>query len=74
MHAAHQCYYGLCMDALVIVCTHNTNVTTVCAWMHWFSHDHIAEHERFYGLGMDALVTVCSWNKEVFLVWAWMHW
>ena len=35
MLSEHQRYYGLRMDALVSVCSRNTNVIMVCAWMLW---------------------------------------
>ena len=47
----HERYYGLGVDALVTVCSWNTNVIMVRM---------LLEHERCYGLGMDALVTGCS--------------
>ena len=34
----HERYYGLGMDALVIACARNTNITMVWAWMLWLSH------------------------------------
>ena len=34
----HERYYGLGMDALVIVCSWNTNVIMVWAWMLWLSY------------------------------------
>ena len=34
----HGRYYGLGMDALVILCSWNMNVMTAWAWMQWFSH------------------------------------
>ena len=37
MHWQHKCYYGLGMDALLSVCTGNTNVIMVWAWMLWLS-------------------------------------
>ena len=64
--------YGLGMDALVTVCSWNTNVIMVSAWMLWSSDS--LKNERHYGLGMDAIVTVCSWNPNGTLVWAWMLW
>ena len=33
MLSKHERYYGLGMDALVIVCSRNTNVIMVWAWM-----------------------------------------
>ena len=44
------------MDALVSVCSRNTNVIMVWAWMHW--EVMLSKHERYYGLGMDVLVFV----------------
>ena len=35
MLSEHECYSGLGMDALVSVCSRNTNVIMVCAWMLW---------------------------------------
>ena len=34
----HERYYGLGMDALVNVCSRNTKVIMVWAWMHWYSY------------------------------------
>ena len=65
--------YGLGMDALVSVCSWNTNEIMVWAWM-LYSHRRLWEHERDYGLGMDALVSVCSWNTNEIMVWALMLW
>ena len=31
----HERYYGLGMDALASVCSRNTSVIMVWAWMHW---------------------------------------
>ena len=52
------------IDALVSVCSRNTNVL-------WFGHGcsktrMLFEHERNYALGMDALVTVCPWDMNAF--------
>ena len=38
MLSKHERYYGLGMDALVIVCSQNTNVIMVWAWMLWYSY------------------------------------
>ena len=35
MLSKHEHYYGFCMDALVTVCSRNTNVIMVWAWMLW---------------------------------------
>ena len=68
MLSEHERYYDLRMDALVSVCSRNTNVIMVWAWMLWSA----------YALGMvwgmDALVRVCSRNTNVIMVWAWMLW
>ena len=48
----HARYCGLGMDAIVIVCSRNTNIIMVWAWMLWLSF--VSEHERPHGLGMDA--------------------
>ena len=66
----HERYYGLGMDAPVTVCSWNTNVIMVWAWM--LSSSSALQHECHFGLGMDAAVTICSWNTNVSTVWAWM--
>ena len=38
MLSEHERYYGLGMDALVIVCSWSTNVNMVWAWMLWSSY------------------------------------
>ena len=38
MLSEHERYYGLGMDALVIVCPRNTNVIVVWEWMHLLSY------------------------------------
>ena len=68
----HERNYGLGMDALVTVCSWNTNGIMVWAWMLW-SPSAFGTRTN-YGLGMDALVTVCSWNTNGIMVWAWMRW
>ena len=63
----HERNNGLGMDALVIVCSWNTNGTMVWAWRLWSP----------YALGTRtglALVTVCSWNTNGTMVWAWRLW
>ena len=62
MLSIHKRYYGLGMDALVTVCSRNTNVISI-----WFGHGctgnrMFAKHERYYGLDMDALVSWRSWR------------
>ena len=57
MLSEHERYYGLGMDALVIVCSRNTNVIMVWEWLHYLSYallSYASEHEHYYGLGMDA--------------------
>ena len=51
-------YFASGIDALVSVCSWNTNRILVWAWMHWLPM--LSEHERNYGLGMDVLVIACS--------------
>ena len=68
----HERNYGFGMDALVTVCSWNTNGSM---FRHGCSGDRmLLEHERNYGFGMDALVTVCSWNTNGAIVSAWMLW
>ena len=74
MHSENNRYSGLGMDAVVSICTRNTNRTLL-----WFGHGSsgyrmYSERERHYGLGMDALVIGCTRNANVILVWAWMLW
>ena len=75
----HQRSYGLGMGALVTVCSRNTKVLMVWAWLLWsayalgtqmllwFGHGCYSDRMllEHYGLGMDAAVTVCSWNAPV---------
>ena len=70
----HERNYGLGMDAVVLVCSLNTNGIMVWAWM--LCNGMLLEHERNYGLGMDALVTVCSWKTNTIdsKVWSWLLW
>ena len=68
----HEPNHGLRMDALVKVCSWNTNGLMVCAWMLWSPY--ALERERNHGFGMDALVTVCSWNTNGIMVLAWLLW
>ena len=35
MPLERECYDGLGMDEMVSVCSRNTNVIMVWAWMHW---------------------------------------
>ena len=76
----HERNYGLGMDAVVTVCSWNTNGIMVWAWMELWSghgcssHRMLLEHKQNYGLGMDAVVTVYSWNTNGIMVWAWMLW
>ena len=70
----HERNYGLRMDALVTVCSWNTNGIMLGAWMLSYSLSLEHEHEQNYGSGMDALVTVCFWNTNGIMVWAWMRW
>ena len=70
MLSENERYCGLGMDALVIVCSRNTNVIMAWAWMR---DSMLSEHERYYGLGMDALVIVCSRNTHVIMAWTGMR-
>ena len=90
MRSKHKRYYGLGMDALVIVCSRNTHVMwsghgctgNVCSrntHVMWSGHGctgnrMLSKQEGYHGLDMDALVTVCSGNTNVIMVWAWMCW
>ena len=60
----HARYCGLGMDAIVIVCSRNTNIIMVWAWMlgtralPWFGH---------------GCAIVCSRNTNIIMAWAWSH-
>ena len=66
----HERNYSLGMDALVSVCSCNTNGIMVWAWMLMVldmdakEPGMLLEQERNYGLGMGALVIVCSWTRS----------
>ena len=64
--------YDFGMDALVTVCSWNTNEIMISAWMLWYHM--LLEYERDYDFGMDALVTICSWNTNGIMILAWMLW
>ena len=62
----HERFFGLGMDALVTVCSWNTNV--IMGLGHGCSHHRLHSNTNvMMGLGMDALVTVCSWNTNVIM-------
>ena len=71
MFSEHERYNGLGMDALVIVCSRNTNVIMVWEWMHLLSH--ALGTRTLLWFGHDALVILCSRNTNVILVWEWLH-
>ena len=51
MLSEHERYYGLGMDALVIVCSWSTNVIMVWAWMLWSSYALGARTLSWFGHG-----------------------
>ena len=60
--------YGLGMDAMVSVCSWNTNeIVVIWAWMLWFGHG--CSGQRNSGLGRG-----CSRGTILMSVWAWMLW
>ena len=71
------------MGALPTVCSWNTNVIMVWAWMlwqpyalgtrtlSWFGHGRIGNRML---LEHERYQTVCSRNTNVIMVWAWAHW
>ena len=61
------CGFGIC--ALVTVCSRNTNVLMVWAWVLWSAYA-LGTRTLFYD--MNATVTACSWNTNAVVVWAWM--
>ena len=72
MLSEHVHYYGLRMDALVSVCSRNTNVIMVCAWMLWSAYALGTRTLLWFEHG--CLVSVCSRNTNVIMVCAWMLW
>ena len=59
MLSKHERYYGLGMDALVTVCSRNTNAIMVWAWL--LRGDRmLLEQELYHGLGVDALASAGS--------------
>ena len=64
----HERDYDFGMDALVTVCSWNTNGIMILACS---GNRMLLEHERDYDFGMDALVTVCSWNTNGIMILAW---
>ena len=68
----HERNYDLGMDALVTVCSWNTN--RIMIWHGCSGQRMLLEHEQKYNLGMDALVNRCSWNTNGIMIWAWMLW
>ena len=64
--------YDFGMDALVTICSWNTNGIMILACMLWYRM--LLEYERDYDFGMDVLVIVCSWNSNEIMILAWMLW
>ena len=67
----HERNFVLGMDALVGVCSRNTDgiIGHGCSGQRM-----LLEHEANYALGMGALVIVCSWTTNGTMFWAWMLW
>ena len=59
----HEHYYGLGMDALVVVCCWNTNVVMVWAWMLWL----------LYAVGTLSSSGLCSWKFRGIRIVLWEH-
>ena len=66
----HAPYRGLGMDAIVIVCSRNTNIIMVWAWMLWLSFALGTRALSWFGHGC---AIVCSRNTNVIMVWVWSH-
>ena len=56
----HERYYGLGMDALVIVCSWNMNVIMVWAWMLWSSYALGTRAELWFGHGCSGHRMLCG--------------
>ena len=64
MPLEHERYYGLGMDALVIVCSWNTNGFMVWAWMLWSSYALGTRMELWFGHGCSGhrMLLEHEWN------------
>ena len=71
MLSTHERYSGLGMDALVTVCSRNTNVITVWAWL--LRDDRmLLQQDRYHGLGVDALASTAVGHELYYdMVWPW---
>ena len=89
MLSEHERYYGLRMDALVSVCSRNTNVIMVCAWMPWSAYalgtrmlswfGHGCFGQRMHSAheryyGLGMDALVSVCSWNMNMVWAWMPW
>ena len=79
----HERHYGFGMDALVTVCSWNTNGIMVLAWMLWSPYALGTRTELWflawmlwspYALTEVWFFSVCSWNTNGIMVLAWMLW
>ena len=78
----HKRDYGLGMDALVIVCSGNTNEIMVWAWMLWSAYALGTRTRLWFGHGCSGHrmlwntneIMVWAWNTNEIMVWAWMLW
>ena len=66
----HQRSYGLGMGALVTVCSRNTKVLMVWAWVLWSAYALGTRTLLWFGHGCSHHRVLC--NTNVILVWAWM--
>ena len=72
MLSEHERYYGLRMDALVSVCSRNTNVIMVWAWMLWSAYALGTRMLLWFERGCFGQRMLSEHN--VIMVWAWMLW
>ena len=68
----HERNYDLGMDALVTVCSWNTNGIRIWVWMLSWSYAHGTRTDLWFGHGCSG--HACSWNKNGIIVRAWMFW
>ena len=68
----HERDYCFGMDALVSVCSRNTNGIMVWAWMLWSSYALGTRTELWFGHGCSGQRML--WDTNGIMVWAWMLW
>ena len=75
MLSEHERYHGLGMDALATVCSWNTNVIMVWAWMLWQPYALGTGTLSWFGHGCSGnrMLSEHERNTNVIMLWAWPH-